>query len=44
MRLEYELTPLGVTPLKALTQWSLRHIEEILAARAGYDGRAEPAN
>jgi DNA-binding HxlR family transcriptional regulator len=41
-RVEYELTPLGQTlrgPLKALTEWSVRHIEEVLAAREEYDGR-----
>ncbi|MFH7333968.1 helix-turn-helix domain-containing protein [Streptomyces hygroscopicus] len=43
VRVEYELTPLGVTlrePLKALTAWSLRHTEEVLAARKEYDARA----
>jgi DNA-binding HxlR family transcriptional regulator len=43
IRVEYELTPLGQTlrgPLKALTEWSVRHIEEVLAAREGYDDRA----
>lgn len=43
VRVEYELTPLGVTlrePLKALTAWSLRHTEEVLAAREEYDARA----
>jgi DNA-binding HxlR family transcriptional regulator len=42
-RVEYELTPLGQTlrgPLRALTEWSVRHIEEVLAAREEYDGRA----
>ncbi|NDZ77639.1 helix-turn-helix transcriptional regulator [Streptomyces sp. SID10853] len=41
-RVEYELTPLGQTlrdPLRALTEWSVRHIEEVLAAREEYDGR-----
>jgi len=40
-RVEYELTPLGQTlrsPLRALTEWSVRHIEEVLAAREEYDG------
>lgn len=42
IRVEYELTPLGQTlrgPLKELTQWSVGHIEEVLAAREEYDGR-----
>lgn len=40
-RVEYELTPLGQTlrsPLKALTEWSVCHIREVLAAREEYDG------
>lgn len=43
-RVEYGLTPLGQTPrqpLKALTEWSVRHIEEVLTAREQYDSRAE---
>jgi DNA-binding HxlR family transcriptional regulator len=43
IRVEYELTPLGHTlrgPLKALTQWSVQHIEEVLDAREEYDDRA----
>ena len=43
VRVEYELTPLGVTlrgPVKALTEWSLEHTTEVLAAREDYDGRA----
>ncbi|MFD9125715.1 winged helix-turn-helix transcriptional regulator [Kitasatospora sp. NPDC059571] len=39
---EYELTALGGTlrePLKALTQWSVRHIEEVITAREEYDER-----
>ncbi|PTA47929.1 helix-turn-helix domain-containing protein [Micromonospora sp. RP3T] len=42
IRVEYELTPLGQTlrgPLKALTDWSVQHIEEVLDARKGYDER-----
>jgi DNA-binding HxlR family transcriptional regulator len=42
-RVEYDLTPLGQTlrePLKALTEWSVRHIPEILAAREEYDVNA----
>ncbi|MEK8168783.1 winged helix-turn-helix transcriptional regulator [Streptomyces sp. M19] len=47
VRVEYELTPLGVTlrePLKALTEWSLQHTEEVLAARAEYDARTAGTN
>lgn len=46
LRVEYELTPLGVTlrgPLKALTEWSLNHTTEVLAAREQYDNRAGQA-
>jgi DNA-binding HxlR family transcriptional regulator len=42
IRVEYELTPLGQTlrgPLKALTDWSVQHIEEVLDARQEYDER-----
>ncbi|MBY8886630.1 helix-turn-helix transcriptional regulator [Streptomyces sp. PTM05] len=42
IRVEYALTPLGETlrgPLKALTEWSVRHIEDVLAAREEYDER-----
>ncbi|GAA2905796.1 transcriptional regulator [Actinoplanes cyaneus] len=42
IRVEYELTPLGQTlrgPLKALTEWSVQHIEEVLDAREEYDDR-----
>ena len=41
-RVEYELTLLGQTlrgPLRALTEWSVGHIEEVLTAREEYDGR-----
>ncbi|KUN29480.1 HxlR family transcriptional regulator [Streptomyces antibioticus] len=41
---EYELTPLGQTlrePLKALTEWSVLHIEEVITAREQYDVRTE---
>jgi DNA-binding HxlR family transcriptional regulator len=44
VRVEYALTPLGQTlrePLKMLTEWSVRHIAEVLAAREEYDGHAE---
>lgn len=46
-RVEYELTPLGVTlrgPLKALTEWSLQHTTEVLAAREQYDVRTGRAS
>ncbi|WP_052311618.1 MULTISPECIES: helix-turn-helix domain-containing protein [unclassified Actinoplanes] len=42
IRVEYELTPLGQTlrgPLKALTEWSTQHIEEVVDARKRYDER-----
>ena len=41
---EYALTPLGQTltePLGALRTWSVANVEQILAARAAYDGRAD---
>ena len=44
VRVEYALTPLGQTlrePLKMLTEWSVRHIDEVLAAREEYDAHAE---
>ena len=47
VRVEYALTPLGETlrePLKALTEWSTRHITEVLAAREEYDAHAERAS
>ena len=43
IRVEYELTPLGQTlrgPLKALTDWSVQHIEDVLTAREEYQDRA----
>ena len=43
IRVEYELTPLGQTlrgPLKALTDWSVQHIEDVLTAREEYHDRA----
>jgi DNA-binding HxlR family transcriptional regulator len=46
VRVEYELTPLGQTvrePLRALTDWSVHHIADVLAARETYDARAEHA-
>jgi DNA-binding HxlR family transcriptional regulator len=39
-RVEYELTPLGLTllePLTTLIRWAERHIPEVLAARDAYD-------
>ena len=39
---EYALTPLGQTltePLGALRAWSVAHIDQVLAARAAFDGR-----
>ena len=44
VRVEYALTPLGQTlrePLKALTEWSVRHVAEVIAAREEYDAHAE---
>ena len=41
-RVEYELTPLGMTlrePLAALGLWAENHIEEVLDARDAYDRR-----
>ena len=41
-RVEYELTPLGMTlrePLGALGLWAERHVEEVLNARDAYDRR-----
>jgi DNA-binding HxlR family transcriptional regulator len=41
---EYELTTLGQKlrePLKALTEWSVLHIKEVITAREEYDDRAE---
>lgn len=42
-RVEYELTPLGLTlraPLRALNRWAEQHIEQVLAAREAYDARS----
>ena len=44
VRVEYALTPLGQTlrePLRELTEWSVRHVAEVLAAHEEYDTRAE---
>ncbi|PRY41258.1 HxlR family transcriptional regulator [Umezawaea tangerina] len=46
VRVEYELTPLAETlrvPLKALTQWSVDHLAEVLTAQEAYDTRTKPA-
>ncbi|MCO5997694.1 winged helix-turn-helix transcriptional regulator [Actinoallomurus rhizosphaericola] len=43
-RVEYALTPLGQTlrePLRALTDWSVQHIAEVIAAREEYDADTE---
>lgn len=40
VRVEYELTALGQTlrdPLRALTDWSVQHVGDVLAAREEYD-------
>ncbi|MFI6506003.1 winged helix-turn-helix transcriptional regulator [Streptosporangium sp. NPDC050855] len=45
-RVDYELTPLGVTlhdTIQSLVTWTERHQNEIAAARADYDTRAETA-
>nr|WP_221380709.1 helix-turn-helix domain-containing protein [Actinoplanes polyasparticus] len=42
IRVEYELTPLGQTlrgPLKALSDWSVQHIGDVLTARNEYHDR-----
>lgn len=42
IRVEYGLTPLGQTlrgPLRALTEWSVQHIEDVLTAREEYHHR-----
>ena len=47
VRVEYALTPLGQTlrePLRELTEWSVRHVAEVLAAREEYDAHAERAS
>jgi DNA-binding HxlR family transcriptional regulator len=47
-RVEYELTPLGMTlhaTIQSLVVWTEQHQTEIATARAEYDARAEaPAN
>ncbi|WP_043619780.1 winged helix-turn-helix transcriptional regulator [Nonomuraea candida] len=43
-RVDYELTPLGRTlhqTIKSLVTWTETHREEIAAARAAYDARAD---
>ena len=45
-RVDYELTPLGMTLLDTIGQlvgWADEHIIEIEAARAGYDSRSCPS-
>ncbi|MEU8205431.1 helix-turn-helix domain-containing protein [Streptosporangium sp. NPDC049046] len=45
-RVDYELTPLGVTlhdTIQSLVTWTERHQNEIAAARAAYDARADTA-
>ncbi|MGJ6968572.1 winged helix-turn-helix transcriptional regulator [Streptosporangium sp. G11] len=45
-RVDYELTALGVTlhdTIQSLVTWTERHQNEIAAARAGYDARADTA-
>ncbi len=45
-RVDYELTPLGVTlhdTIQSLVTWTERHQNEIAAARASYDARADAA-
>jgi DNA-binding HxlR family transcriptional regulator len=44
-RVEYELTPLGFTlrePLNALSEWTERHMPDVRAAQARFDGRRAP--
>ncbi|MBI5958003.1 MAG: helix-turn-helix transcriptional regulator [Chloroflexi bacterium] len=41
-RVEYTLTPLGETlcvPLGAIRDWAEEHINDVVAAQRGYDGR-----
>lgn len=41
---EYEITPLGRSlqgPFKALYSWTLHHLDQVDAARAAFDARAE---
>jgi len=45
-RVDYELTPLGVTlhdTIQSLVMWTEKHQNEIAAARADYDARADVA-
>jgi DNA-binding HxlR family transcriptional regulator len=45
-RVDYELTPLGVTlhdTIRSLVIWTEEHQNEIAAARAEYDRRADQA-
>ncbi|MER5424414.1 winged helix-turn-helix transcriptional regulator [Streptosporangium roseum] len=46
-RVDYELTPLGVTlhdTIQSLVMWTERHQNEIAVARADYDARADVAS
>jgi DNA-binding HxlR family transcriptional regulator len=46
-RVEYEITELGATlsePLKALKNWSIHHMDEVMAARDAYDRRGAAAS
>ncbi|MBN3725208.1 winged helix-turn-helix transcriptional regulator [Burkholderia sp. Ac-20379] len=41
---EYEITPLGRSlqgPFKALYAWTLKHLDQVDAARAAFDARAD---
>ena len=41
VRVDYELTPLGrslLPVLKAIKDWAELHMDDVAAARAGYDG------
>jgi DNA-binding HxlR family transcriptional regulator len=45
-RVEYELTPLGLTlrrPLAAIRDWAEAHVHEIIAAREQADSRSAPS-
>lgn len=44
-RVDYALTPLGASlsgPIAAIRRWAYEHMDEIDAARAGYDARNHP--
>ena len=47
VRVDYELTALGRTlsaPIAALEQWARDHMDDVLVARADYDGDREAAD